>query len=301
MRLWILTPTPSGPRERNMEAGLLSVPSRGARSSLIPPSLTRLHRPIMASRSPTLIRDAGDSLGTPEAGANPRPGPFCKLCLSEQPSAATRELQSCNCVFCTACLEQYVRLAILEGGGAPITCPDMACQKAGVLLDSEIASLASENQVELYQRLKFERGVKLDPSKAWCPVLECQAVCSVQESSEGQPAAVPCPTCHTVFCSGCRGPWLDDHSCPEQQPMMSPSLANESRLRSDSDSDMPIKQCPMCAIYIERNQGCAQMLCKSCKHTFCWYCLQNLDKQAGTLAGLGDLEQNAGGGYPGGC
>ena len=33
----------------------------------------------------------------------------------------------------------------------------------------------------------------------------------------------------------------------------------------------------MCDIYIERNQGCAQMLCKSCKHTFCWYCLQNLD------------------------
>lgn len=33
----------------------------------------------------------------------------------------------------------------------------------------------------------------------------------------------------------------------------------------------------MCGIYIERNQGCAQMLCKSCKHTFCWYCLQNLD------------------------
>ncbi|CDQ68519.1 unnamed protein product [Oncorhynchus mykiss] len=47
--------------------------------------------------------------------------------------------------------------------------------------------------------------------------------------------------------------------------------------RSCSDSDMPIKQCPMCGVYIERNQGCAQMLCKSCKHTFCWYCLQNLD------------------------
>lgn len=50
-----------------------------------------------------------------------------------------------------------------------------------------------------------------------------------------------------------------------------------SRTGSDGDSDLPIKQCPMCGIYIERNQGCAQMLCKSCKHTFCWYCLQNLD------------------------
>ncbi|KAF0022036.1 hypothetical protein F2P81_025711 [Scophthalmus maximus] len=59
--------------------------------------------------------------------------------------------------------------------------------------------------------------------------------------------------------------------------MMSPSPSHGSRARSDSLSETPIKQCPMCGIYIERNQGCAQMLCKSCKHTFCWYCLQNLD------------------------
>ncbi|XP_054477731.1 E3 ubiquitin-protein ligase RNF144B [Anoplopoma fimbria] len=235
----------------------------------------------MASRSPTLSREGrGSTPGIPEAGSkNSQPGPeaFCKLCLSEHPSAATRELQGCDCVFCTACLEQYVQLAIMEGGGACITCPDMACLKTGVLLDSEIASLAPEDQVELYQRLKFERGVKLDPSKAWCPVLECQAVCSVQLSTEGKPDTVPCPTCHIVFCSGCRGPWQGGHTCPEHQPMMLPSPSRESRARSNSDSDMPIKQCPMCGIYIERNQGCAQMLCKSCKHTFCWYCLQNLD------------------------
>uniref|UniRef100_A0A3Q3IYZ6 E3 ubiquitin-protein ligase RNF144B n=2 Tax=Monopterus albus TaxID=43700 RepID=A0A3Q3IYZ6_MONAL len=234
----------------------------------------------MDSSNPTLSQDARDSApGTPEASADPQLGPkvFCKLCLSEQLSTATRELQGCNCSFCTECLQQYVQLAIMEGGGAPITCPDMACQKTGVLLDSEIASLAAADQVELYQRLKFERGVKLDPSKAWCPVLECQAVCSVQLGMEGQPTAVACLTCHTIFCSGCRGPWQDGHTCPERQPMMSPSAAHESRARSDSDSDMAIKQCPMCGVYIERNQGCAQMLCKSCKHTFCWYCLQNLD------------------------
>lgn len=44
-----------------------------------------------------------------------------------------------------------------------------------------------------------------------------------------------------------------------------------------TDADAPIKQCPVCRVYIERNEGCAQMMCKNCKHTFCWYCLQNLD------------------------
>ncbi|XP_017268585.1 E3 ubiquitin-protein ligase RNF144B isoform X1 [Kryptolebias marmoratus] len=223
----------------------------------------------MAGRSPTVNQEAGHSSA---ADSELEPEVFCKLCLSQQPTAASRELQSCRCMFCTACLQQYVQLAIMEGGGAPITCPDMACQKSGVLLDSEISSLAAAEQVELYQRLKFERGVKLDPSKAWCPVLECQAVCSVQPSTEGQPGAVACPTCQTVFCSGCRGLWQDGHACPEQQPMILSSLSNGS-----SDADVSIKQCPMCGIYIERNQGCAQMLCKSCKHTFCWYCLENLD------------------------
>ncbi|KAK2844146.1 hypothetical protein Q5P01_010805 [Channa striata] len=233
----------------------------------------------MANRSPTLSLEARDSApGTPKARIDPQLGPkvFCKLCLSEQPSTATRELQSCHCNFCTACLQQYVQLAITEGGGAPITCPDMACQQTGVLLDPEIAILATADQVELYQRLKFERGVKLDPSKAWCPMLECQAVCTVKPGTEGQPTAVPCLTCHTVFCSGCRGPWQDSHTCPQRQPMMSPSASHKSRARSDSSLD--IKQCPMCGVYIERNQGCAQMLCKSCKHAFCWYCLQSLDR-----------------------
>ncbi len=144
-------------------------------------------------------------------------------------------------------------------------------------------------------------GVQLDPSKAWCPMLDCQAVCSVTPGTEGKPLPVPCPVCHAVFCCGCRSPWIDGHSCSQHQPLMTPSAdrsvwpiyhrtnyclsfksitCSVCRLcsaLSSADTDAAIKQCPMCGVYIERNQGCAQMLCKSCKHTFCWYCLQNLD------------------------
>ncbi|XP_023671269.1 E3 ubiquitin-protein ligase RNF144B isoform X1 [Paramormyrops kingsleyae] len=200
---------------------------------------------------------------------------FCKLCLTDCASAAMSRLQTCGCIFCTWCLQQYVQLAIREGGGTSITCPDMACLKSGALLDSEIASFASADQVQLYQRLKFERGVQLDPSKTWCPVLECQAVCRVQPSAAGEPTSVPCPACHAVFCSLCRGPWEEGHICSEHRPLASPS--EPGSVHSSTEVDVSIKQCPMCGVYIERNQGCAQMLCKSCKHTFCWYCLQNLD------------------------
>lgn len=33
----------------------------------------------------------------------------------------------------------------------------------------------------------------------------------------------------------------------------------------------------MCGVPIEKDEGCAQMMCKRCKHVFCWYCLASLD------------------------
>ncbi|OQR74785.1 putative E3 ubiquitin-protein ligase RNF144A-A-like [Tropilaelaps mercedesae] len=38
-----------------------------------------------------------------------------------------------------------------------------------------------------------------------------------------------------------------------------------------------IKRCPHCSVLIEREDGCAQMLCKNCRHVFCWFCLASLD------------------------
>ena len=49
------------------------------------------------------------------------------------------------------------------------------------------------------------------------------------------------------------------------------------RIPFSSADDAQIKRCPMCHVPIEKNDGCAQMMCKRCKHVFCWYCLASLD------------------------
>ncbi|MBN3306105.1 R144B ligase, partial [Amia calva] len=150
----------------------------------------------------------------------------------------------------------------------------MACLKKGTLLDSEIACLAPSDQVQLYQRLRFEREVQLDPDKTWCPVLGCQAVCSIGQHSNAQPVSVLCPACgrtsykSEMFALGkSREILAGEQRC----------ISSETYVQISNEPDAPVKQCPVCGVYIERNQGCAQMMCKSCKHTFCWYCLQNLD------------------------
>lgn len=39
----------------------------------------------------------------------------------------------------------------------------------------------------------------------------------------------------------------------------------------------------MCNVPIEKDEGCAQMMCKRCKHVFCWYCLASLDVITGCI------------------
>nr|XP_040138039.1 E3 ubiquitin-protein ligase RNF144B isoform X2 [Ictidomys tridecemlineatus] len=177
---------------------------------------------------------------------NPTPGDLapaplvtCKLCLCEQPLDKMTTLQECQCIFCTA-----------------------------------IACLVPVDQFQLYQRLKFEREVHLDPHRTWCPVADCQTVCPVAASDPGQPVPVECPSCHLKFCSCCKDAWHAGVSCRDSQPIVLPT---EHGALFGTDAEAPIKQCPVCRVYIERNEGCAQMMCKNCKHTFCWYCLQNLD------------------------
>lgn len=66
--------------------------------------------------------------------------------------------------------------------------------------------------------------------------------------------------------------WHGDLSC--EAAAASSSAGAGAPLLSDSEL---IKLCPMCRVPIEKDEGCAQMMCKRCKHVFCWYCLASLD------------------------
>ncbi|EGV95569.1 E3 ubiquitin-protein ligase RNF144B [Cricetulus griseus] len=114
----------------------------------------------------------------------------------------------------------------------------------------------------------------MDPLRTWCPVADCQTVCHIAAGDPGKPVMVECPSCQLKFCSCCKDAWHGEAACREQ------SIVPEHGALFGTEANAPIKQCPVCRIYIERNEGCAQMMCKNCKHTFCWYCLQNLDVSA---------------------
>lgn len=144
----------------------------------------------------------------------------CKLCLCEYSLDKMTTLQECRCIFCTSCLKQYMQLAIQEGCGSPITCPDMLCVNHGTLQEAEIACLVPVDQFQLFKRLKFEREVHLDPQRTWCPAADCQTVCCIGPNESGVPVPVECPACHMMFCSSCKEAWHPQRLCPENQALV---------------------------------------------------------------------------------
>uniref|UniRef100_A0A8B9VN12 RBR-type E3 ubiquitin transferase n=1 Tax=Anas zonorhyncha TaxID=75864 RepID=A0A8B9VN12_9AVES len=213
----------------------------------------------------------------------------CKLCLGEYPVEQMTTIAQCQCIFCTLCLKQYVELLIKEGLETAISCPDAACPKRGHLQENEIECMVASEIMQRYKKLQFEREVLLDPCRTWCPSSTCQAVCQLQESSPQDPQLVQCKACDIEFCSACKSNWHPGQGCQENMPISFLPGETSSVFKMEED-DAPIKRCPKCKVYIERDEGCAQMMCKNCKHAFCWYCLESLDVSKCSTLGFRSLE-----------
>ncbi|XP_067630865.1 putative mediator of RNA polymerase II transcription subunit 26 isoform X2 [Eurosta solidaginis] len=227
----------------------------------------------------------------------------CKLCLVD---VETREeattLHQCGCEFCTECMKAYVDFEITEGA-YEISCPDAQCPAQGIMTLAEIANLTTTNLMKKHHRYRLNKEIEMDKTRTWCPRAGCETVCLIGAGphSDATPStstggagvgcpkvgfadshgntqqnlcAVQCPSCKDEFCSACKKAWHPNMTCED----------NSRRLVADGQDDIGIpfdndliKCCPMCAVPIEKDEGCAQMMCKRCKHVFCWYCLASLD------------------------
>lgn len=210
----------------------------------------------------------------------------CKLCFGEYQLTDLHQMEGCSCVYCLSCLKQYLGLLIQEGVVTNITCPDASCKESGKIQAAEIQKVVGENIYERYKRVRFQLEIDLDPNRTYCPELGCETICHVCHAGGDPTKAKPvhCPSCGLTFCCICKSKWHANVSCSEnlanlaqEQGASATHLLDVLSVRYDGDGDAKIKHCPMCHIPIERDAGCAQMMCKRCKHVFCWYCLANLD------------------------
>ncbi|CAL4124537.1 unnamed protein product, partial [Meganyctiphanes norvegica] len=190
---------------------------------------------------------------------------FCKLCLADVTINDMYQLHQCHCRFCKYCMDVYVGLKIREGEYT-VECPDANCDCSGELNYEEIDALVGTELLDMHIKFRENTEVDMDPLRTWCPQPGCETVVSLQYSKLTGPQLAKCLTCTTSFCAACQNLWTQDHLCHMETPD-----------NMGVPNDESIKRCPSCKVPIERDAGCAQMLCKKCKHVFCWYCLTSLD------------------------
>ncbi|CAG7835930.1 unnamed protein product [Allacma fusca] len=178
------------------------------------------------------------------------------------------------------CLIAYVSFEIQEGA-YEISCPDANCEKQGVLTLAEIEALVPKSLVDKHAKFRLYREIEKDGQLTWCPSPGCETVCRIQEGAEKdlsgvRRSTITCTTCSKTFCADCKLNSHPDISCESHRR----KLVKQGKLVVDESeiySIKSIKKCPFCHVPIEKDSGCAQMMCKRCKHVFCWYCLTSLD------------------------
>jgi len=124
--------------------------------------------------------------------------------------------------------------------------------------------------------------VESDCELMWCPTPGCETICKMKESDVNGPKGgtlpvIQCSRCQHVYCTKCRLPVHAELSCGSYRQ----KLIRQGKLNILDEEPFAgcdsIKKCPFCHVPIEKDSGCAQMMCKRCKHVFCWYCLSSLD------------------------
>eukprot|EP00092_Neocalanus_flemingeri_P008234 GFUD01008879.1.p1 GENE.GFUD01008879.1~~GFUD01008879.1.p1 ORF type:complete len:723 (+),score=158.25 GFUD01008879.1:627-2795(+) len=200
----------------------------------------------------------------------------CKICLYDCPVSAMVKLEDCGCDFCKDCMQQYINFEVMEGA-YDISCPDPGCPIQGVLNQVQMEGLTDKELIDKHRTFRLNTEVSLDAARTWCPSAGCDTICHICAGTKSQGVPVSCPTCVKEFCSLCSATWHPGLSCSENGALLVKQGWEASDPFAWDHSDENIKRCPMCSVPIERDAGCAQMMCKRCKHVFCWYCLASLD------------------------
>jgi len=201
---------------------------------------------------------------------------LCKICLYDCPALSMIKIEDCGCFFCKDCMQQYITFEVMEGA-YDISCPDPECPTQGVLNQHQMERLTDKELLDKHRTFRLNTEVSMDAARTWCPSAGCNTICHICAGTKSQGVPVSCPTCEKEFCSLCSATWHPGLSCSENGAMLVKRGGEAPDHFAWDSSDDNIKRCPMCSVPIERDAGCAQMMCKRCKHVFCWYCLTSLD------------------------
>lgn len=194
----------------------------------------------------------------------------CMVCCDESPAELKALL--CDHKFCGNCWTDYMTSKIREGE-CNIRC--MASDCAVGAPETFVKELVSKPNANRYDELVTRDFVAHTKQLKFCPAPSCvyTVSCSFPTHRSSLAKFVPivaCPEGHS-YCFGCH---VDSDHRPVACAVASLWL---KKCQDDSETANWIKsntkECPKCQSTIEKNGGCNHMVCRKCKHEFCWVCM----------------------------
>ena len=182
----------------------------------------------------------------------------CNVCYEDvEEKDKNSNVLPCGHLCCTQCWLNYFKTAISEAKVEQIKCVDFLCK---VIISEEfILNHIKDDQtlVDKYKKFKLRAEIIKDNNKKQCPHPDCESYLEKSKNTK----YVKCKLGHE-YCFECLKPPHGKISCEDNIDKKFLKWKKHRR----------IKRCPKCKIFIEKNEGCNHMTCKSCKYEWCWLC-----------------------------
>ncbi len=210
---------------------------------------------------------------------------LCFICLYDNGFESVS--LPCNHKVCKFCYQNYIKEQIENMNSSetilPIKCPKSNCNL--VISMNDIKQLIPSYYFEKYFDYSFKLFIKSLKNIRLCPFNDCTNAIEYKITNESggilknQIPSVKCLNDHE-FCFSCG---LKEHHDPipcEQIKQWIRACDNSgidegyiNEFIFENKKLMDMKECPRCHLSIEKIDRSDHMVCDSCDHQFCWYCL----------------------------
>lgn len=190
----------------------------------------------------------------------------CPVCFDEVDEPY--RLNVCGHCYCSACISQYVTSTLDSLRSAdmfPLKCLYDGCKYP--LTKNDFLAVLKKDQMEQFYQVSLESFVIDSDRYKPCPSPNC---CWIYKSTS-KPKIFSCPECNQGLCQGCGDvPHELYDTCAAYKATKDPTRAGELYKKWISGADT--RECPKCAVMIEKNKGCSHVHCTQCKVHICWKC-----------------------------
>ena len=231
----------------------------------------------------------------------------CPACWELVKGSECLQLKECQHIACKECLQGFWESRINDGrvGDNDLVCVEMNCKSSAKA--NEIRAVISTKAHEKWQHILQGRALELLPNITQCVREKCDGVAWIDEDNE---LLAQCAYCDYNFCRNCGMTWHGKQTCSfkvdlngvldddddsneekieltlerlvakvigadeEQRDRYYERMGRKTKemvLTQITLIESNAKKCPCCEIFVEKNGGCAKMVCR-CGISFCWEC-----------------------------